>query len=286
MTAASTSRRRPHIWKLRDTKNIGVADERTELVSKFGFIGNAADLHGPFLGPDGRIYWCDGRHGHEIRKPDGSLSKGKAARIFRCKPDGSEVEVVCGGGMDNPVEIAFTPEGEPLVTVDILQQPALAQRRHHLCHRRGQLSLSRGREGISPHRRLASCRRQPGLGRSLRADALSLRTRFGPRYRDNLFSAQFNRHRIQRHILERQGASFTIKTEDFLTSDDKNFHPTDVFEDADGSMIVIDTGGWFRSGCPTSQIARPEIQGAIYRVRKMDASPSSIRAACKFRGTS
>ena len=46
--------------------------------------------------------------------------KGQAARIFRCKPDGSEVEVVCGGGMDNPVAIAFTAEGEPLVTVNIL----------------------------------------------------------------------------------------------------------------------------------------------------------------------
>ena len=127
----------PHIWKLTErpkkllTPNPSPGGrgetelERTELVSKFNFIGNAADVHGPFLGPDGRIYWCDGRHGHEIVKKDGSVSKGKAARIFRCKPDGSEVEVVCGGGMDNPVEIAFTDEGEPLVTVDILHnQPS------------------------------------------------------------------------------------------------------------------------------------------------------------------
>ena len=79
----------PHIWKLTERPGPkGPGIERTELVSKFNFIGNAADVHGPFLGPDGRIYWCDGRHGHEIRKPDGSISKGKAARIFRCKPDG------------------------------------------------------------------------------------------------------------------------------------------------------------------------------------------------------
>ncbi len=41
--------------------------------------------------------------------------------------------------------------------------------------------------------------------------------------------------------------------------------------DADGSLLVIDTGGWFRIGCPTSQIAKPEIGGAIYRVRKSGA---------------
>jgi putative heme-binding domain-containing protein len=100
-----------------------------------------------------------------------------------------------------------------------------------------------------------------------RSDAL------GKEYQGNLFTAQFNRHRIQRHILERHGAGFKCKTEDFLTSDDKNFHPTDVFEDADGSLIVIDTGGWFRIGCPTSQTAKPEFKGAIYRIRKTDMKP-------------
>src|SRR5690242_15677078 len=100
----------PSLWRLRDTKNAGVADVRDDLVTKFGFSGNAADIHGPFLGPDGRLYWTDGRHGHEIRQPDGSVLKGLAARIFRCRPDGRDVEVVCGGGMDDPVEIAFTEE--------------------------------------------------------------------------------------------------------------------------------------------------------------------------------
>jgi putative membrane-bound dehydrogenase-like protein len=262
----------PHVWKMRDTKNVGSADERTELVSKFNFIGNAADLHGPFLGPDGRIYWCDGRHGHEIKKPDGSLSQGKAARIFRCKPDGSDVEVICGGGMDNPVEIAFTAEGEPLVTVDIL---------HNLPSRNdGIIFAIEG--GNYPWHDVSKEFPRTGdllpaienLGWVAPSGLMRFRSEaFGPAYRNNLFSAQFNRHRIQRHILERKGASFQIKTEDFLTTDDKNFHPTDVFEDADGSLLVIDTGGWFRIGCPTSKIAQPDIKGAIYRIRKADAKP-------------
>jgi len=262
----------PHIWKMRDTKNAGVADERVELVSKFNFIGNAADVHGPFLGPDGRIYWCDGRHGHEIRKPDGSISKGKAARIFRCKPDGSDVEVVCGGGMDNPVEIAFTDEGEPLVTVDIL---------HNLPSRNdGIIFAIEG--GNYPWHEVSKEFPRTGdllpaienLGWVAPSGIMRYRSdSWGEPYRNNLFTAQFNRHRIQRHTLERAGASFKCKTEDFLTTEDKNFHPTDVFEDADGSLIVIDTGGWFRIGCPTSQIARPEFKGAIYRIRKADAKP-------------
>ena len=42
------------IWKLTDLNDDGVADERQLLVSKFGYTGNAADVHGCFLGPDGR----------------------------------------------------------------------------------------------------------------------------------------------------------------------------------------------------------------------------------------
>src|SRR5205085_1170184 len=94
-------------------------------------------------------------------------------------------------------------------------------------------------------------------------------TSFGPEYQGNLFSAQFNPHRIQRHVLHRQGASYRTDDADFLTSTDPDFHPTDVMEDADGSLLVMDTGAWFIHGCPISRVAKPEIKGAIYRIRKM-----------------
>jgi putative heme-binding domain-containing protein len=96
-------------------------------------------------------------------------------------------------------------------------------------------------------------------------------TSFGKDYQQNLFSAQFNPHRIQRHILFREGATFRTQDEDFLTSSDPDFHPTDVLEDADGSLLVVDTGAWFIHGCPISRISKPERRGAIYRVRKMGA---------------
>jgi putative heme-binding domain-containing protein len=91
---------------------------------------------------------------------------------------------------------------------------------------------------------------------------------FGPEYQNNLFITFFNRHKVIRSILERSGSTFISREEEFLSSDDKDFHPTDVFEDADGSLLVIDTGGWFRIGCPVSEIAKPDLLGAIYRIRK------------------
>jgi putative heme-binding domain-containing protein len=262
------------IWKLTDHDDNGVADERQLLVSKFGYTGNAADVHGCFLGPDGRIYWCEGRHGHEITDKQGKLiSKGKAARIFSCKTDGSDVQVHCGGGMDNPVEVDWTEEGEMLGTVNILY------------HKRGDCLVHWVRGGVYPRLDQPDCLAEfPRTGEPLDAVhdfghvAVSgcMRYRsgsigFGPEYANNWFVTEFNTHKVKRCVLEREGSTFKATVHEFLKAKSDDFHPTDVLEDADGSLLVVDTGGWFRIGCPVSQIAKPHILGGIYRVRKTDA---------------
>jgi putative membrane-bound dehydrogenase-like protein len=258
----------PSVWRLDEEK--GVAAKRTEIVGKFGSTGNGADLHGPILGPDGRLYFCDGRNKHDIQQPDGFKLKGLAAGVYRCKPDGTQVERLCGGGMDNPVEVAFTRAGEPLVCTNIV----LNAPRHDAI-----LFVLDG--ALYPHDTRAYPEfRRTGDVMPMTCDlgwvAVSSLIRyrgdaFGKDYQDNFFTAQFNPHRIQRHRIERDGAGFRVHTEDFITCDDPDFHPTNLLEDADGSLLVIDTGGWFRIGCPQSQVAKPHIMGGIYRVRKKDA---------------
>src|SRR5262249_5641852 len=67
------------------------------------------------------------------------------------------------------------------------------------------------------------------------------------------------------------GATFKTTDSDFLVSDNHDFHPTDVLEDADGSLLVVDTGGWYKICCPTSQLVKPDVLGGIYRIRKKGA---------------
>jgi len=258
----------PNIWRLTDHDDDGVADERKIIVDSFGFSGNAASIHGCFRGPEGRLYWCDGRHGHEFKDKAGKVtSKGLAARIFSCKPDGSDIEVHCGGGMDNPVEIDFTPEGEMIGSVNIL-----------MTRPRVDCLVHWQEGGVYPHYEdcVAEFKRTGDLlgpitrfGHVAVSGMLRYRsTQFGPEYQGNIFTSIFNTHKVIRSQLVRSGATFETKEEDFLVSDDPDFHPTDVIEDADGSLLVIDTGGWFRIGCPQSQISKPNIHGAIYRIRK------------------
>ncbi|REK08930.1 MAG: dehydrogenase [Planctomycetota bacterium] len=262
----------PYVWRLEDSDDDGVADRRDKLVGTFGSNGNAADIHGCFVTPTGRIAWCDGRHGHEFKDAEGNTtSKGLAARVFTCLPDGSDVETFCGGGMDNPVEVAFTGEGEMIGTMtfynpDAARHDALVHfiyggvyPKKHPCtsefKRTGELMPALSRFGVTAPSGLTHYDHPA----------------WGDAFRGNFFSAHFNTHKILRHVLERTGATFSSRDEDFLVSQDVDFHPTDVLVDADGSLLVVDTGGWFRIGCPTSQIAKPEVKGAIYRIRRTDA---------------
>jgi putative heme-binding domain-containing protein len=98
---------------------------------------------------------------------------------------------------------------------------------------------------------------------------------FGTEYRDNFFAAMFNLRKVTRNVLAPSGATFTNRESDFLVSGDRDFHPTDVIEDADGSLLVVDTGPWYKLCCPTSQLAKPDVRGAIYRVRRKGAAAVS-----------
>jgi putative heme-binding domain-containing protein len=258
----------PNLWKFEEKED---KVHRQMLVSKFNFNGNGCDIHGPFLGPDGRLYWTDGRHGYKVKTKEGMTLEGFASRIWRCRIDGSGIERICGGGFDNPVELAFTPEGDMLGTMD--QGP-------------GDALLHYVEGGVYPMEH--PCIKEfpmtgPMLG-SVKQYTAALpvalcgltryrSTQFGPDYQNSLFTAQFNVHRIEQHILVRDGATFRSKDKDFLTSTDHDTHFTDVLEDADGSLLVVDMGAWFNYGCPTSKIAKPEVLGGIYRIRRTDAPP-------------
>jgi putative membrane-bound dehydrogenase-like protein len=263
----------PSIWKLTDTDGNGVADQRVEWFAGKTLTGCANDLHGPYLGLDGWIYWCKGAFAKQTyERPGKPPLVTRAAHIFRARPDGSAVEPVMTGGMDNPVDVVFTPEGERIFSATFLEHPQLG-RRDALVH-----AVYGGLYG-KPHDVLDDHKKT--------GDLLPVLTHFGPAapcgltryesrvfgadYEGNLFTCLFNLQKVTRHVLEPSGATFKTRDSDFLVSNNPDFHPTDVIEDADGSLLVIDTGGWYKLCCPTSQLAKPDVLGGIYRVRRKGA---------------
>jgi putative membrane-bound dehydrogenase-like protein len=267
----------PGIWKLKDTDGDGTADEREMIVGGFEYTGNAADVHGPFLHPNGRLYWCHGRKGHEVKQRDGTLvHAGLASGVWSCKPDGSDVRWHALSCADNPTEIDFTPEGEIVGTVNLFYSGP-----------RGDTLIHWLRGGIYP--REDQLQAIAGLPRTL--DVMPVAYNFGhiaiagcsfyrsgtldPEWRGNLFVVHFNTQRITRMELVPDGASYRVIEREFLKLRDGDAHLTDILEDRDGSLLVINTGGWFRIGCPSSVVAKPDVAGAIYRIRKR-AMPAKV----------
>jgi putative membrane-bound dehydrogenase-like protein len=264
----------PSIWKLTETNRAGVADQRSEWFMGKTLTGCANDLHGPYLGPDGWVYWCKGAFAKQTyERPGKKPFVTRAAHIFRSRPDGSGIEPVMTGGMDNPIEVVFTAGGERVFTTTFLQNPA-GGHRDGLIHAVYGGVYGKLHDVIDEHPRTGPDL-MPVLAHLGPAAPCGLVRYegevFGAGYRDNLFSTSFNLHKVFRHRLTEEGATFASKDEDFLTCGNLDFHPTHVMEDADGSLLVIDTGGWYKLCCPTSQIGKPDVLGAIYRVRKVGA---------------
>jgi putative membrane-bound dehydrogenase-like protein len=266
----------PSIWKLTDTDGDGIADQRVEWFQGKTLTGCANDLHGPYLGPDGWIYWCKGAFAEQTyERPGKKPFVTKAAHIFRCRPDGTGIEPVLTGGMDNPVDVAFTPGGERILSCTFFQHPGGGNRDGLIHATYGGIYGKLHGPIFEPAHKWTGPEVMPVMLHMGPAAPCGLTryesSAFGPEFQDNLFACYFNLHKVGRHVLTPQGASFTTKDEDFVTSPDLDFHPTDVLEDADGSLVVVDTGGWYKLCCPSSQLHKPDVLGGVYRVRRQGA---------------
>ena len=265
----------PVIWKLTDTDGDGVADQRTIWLDGQTVTGCANDLHGPYAGPDGYVYWCKGAFAeqrHQLENRGEFVTR--ASHVFRARPDGSGREVVLTGGMDNPVGLAFSLTGDRFLSGTFFVKPGNGLR-DGILHGvyggvwgkdHGVLEGHPRTGDLMPVMAHLGPAAASGL-QMLQSDALEMR--------GVLLCAQFNLRKVSSHRLTPSYGTFKSCDTDFLVSDHTDFHPTDVLEDADGSLLVVDTGGWYKICCPTSKELKPEALGAIFRIKKTGSASAA-----------
>ncbi len=267
----------PSLWRFADEDGDGRAEVQEELATGFDFTGNAADVHGPFLHPNGRLHWAHGRKGFAIPDNDTGqiMETGKSARIWSAQLSGGEVESFAGGGMDNPVEIDFTDEGEIIGTVNLFYGRPRGDTLTHWVYGGAYPRYDQGLvleefrktgELLGPIHDFGHVA-VSGMAR-YRSGALH------PDWTDGWLVTHFNTGEVTLTKTSPQGATYAAtETRTIFKALKPDTHLTDLLEDRNGDLLVIDTGGWFRNGCPTSQIAKPDIAGSIYRLSKTDAGP-------------
>ncbi|MDP3069054.1 MAG: hypothetical protein Q8N18_02145 [Opitutaceae bacterium] len=264
----------PHIWKLTDTNGDGIADERTIWWDGGSLTGCANDVHGPYLGPDGWFYWTKGAFAEQKHTlGDGTPFVSRAAHIYRARPDGSRLEPVMTGGMDNPVGLTFAANGERFLSGTFFITPSAGQR-DGLIHAIYGGVYGKENAASAGHPRTGDLMPiMTHMGAAAPCGSTTYRSAgFGRDYTDNHFVCYFNLRKVSRHVLVPDGATFKTLDTDFITSDSPDFRPTDVLEDTDGSLLIVDTGAWYKICCPSSQLAKPDVLGGIYRVRKIGAA--------------
>jgi len=250
----------------------------------------ANDLHGPMLGPDGWIYWTKGAFAeqtHLLRDDHQLISR--AAHMLRRHPHGNDVEVVMTGGMDNPVDVAFLPDGERLFCSTFLHRPGDGIR-DGIAHAVYGSVFGKPNDVLIGHPRTGPLMEPivelgpaaPASVTQLKSDrvpvALGMESfdRTGIPY---VIASQFNLQKLSLHQLVPQGATFSPRNQDLLSANQVDFHPVDVLEDRDGSLIVLDTGGWYDLCCPSSGTRGQVAPGGIYRLSTVEEATSDDEVA-------
>src|SRR5262249_37509293 len=142
----------------------------------------------------------------------------KASHIFRCRRDGTGIEPVMTGGMDNPVDVVFTPGGERIFTTTFLQHPA-GGKRDGLIHALYGGVYGQDHAVLDRHPRTGPHLMPPLTHLGAAAPCGLARyesSAFGKEYKDNLFACLFNMQKVTRHVLTPDGGIFRTADSDFL----------------------------------------------------------------------
>ncbi|XZE20956.1 DUF7133 domain-containing protein [Pirellulaceae bacterium SH449] len=261
----------PEILILTDTNQDGVYDSRSVWHDGKTLTHCANDLHGPFWGPDGWIYWSKSAFAEQDFPISNRIHGASSASHLYRKRFGAPFDTtipniperLMTGGMDNLVDVAFHESGDRFFVSTFLHHPG-AGVRDGMGHAVYGAVFGKDHAVLQNHLRTGSLFAPIAeLGPAAPAGIEIVDS--------HAFIAEFNLQRVSSHRLIPDGAGFTTERQDLVIGEQLDFHPVDILQDINGSFLVVDTGGWYDLCCPSSGNEKRISTGGIYRLTPLSA---------------
>jgi hypothetical protein len=240
------------VFILRDRNGDGVGDERKEIVrmeTKANYPHNG--LHGIAFSHDGWMYLGTGENtgeAYSLHGSDGSTWNGNGndgAFIFRCRPDGSQLEQFARGGWNffalecdgagHLFALDNDPDGSPPCRLlHVVQGGDYGYQYRY------------GRGGQHPYvcwngELPGTLPMLAGTGEAPSGILDARLARLGTRYRDGMLVTSWGDNEVEWFGLKPRGASFSAARESVLRGEE-NFRPVAVAAAPDGSVFITDWG--------------------------------------------
>jgi putative membrane-bound dehydrogenase-like protein len=281
----------PDVFIFHDDDGDLKADRRESLFTKIGIPQHDHSVHAFVVGPDGRLYFNFGNTGKAVHDKDGNPvtdrfgnvvnDSGKPYRqgmVFRCKPDGSDFEVL-GNNFRNNYEVAVDSfgglwqsdnddDGNKGVRITWVMDYG----NYGYVDERTGAGWQTARTNMESEIPLRHWRQNdPGVVPNLLQTGAGSPTGIcvyegallPERFRGSLIHCDAGPNVVRAYHVKPSGAGFKAESETIIDgSADRWFRPSDVCVAPDGSLIVAD---WYDPGVGGHGMGDTE-KGRLYRI--------------------
>jgi putative membrane-bound dehydrogenase-like protein len=291
----------PYVWSFYDDNGDDKADRKEVLFQGIGGEQHDHGVHAFTFGPDGKLYFNFGnegktlkdKNGRPVRDQDGDVigpDKYRQGMVFRCNPDGSQVEVL-GHNFRNPFEVAVDSYGN-LWQSDNDDDGNRSTRINYVMWY-GNYGFTDEMTGAGWSARRTNMEdsipfkhwhlNDPGATPNLLQTGAGSPTgmvvyegsALPDRFLNKMIHADAGPNVVRSYDVSKKGAGFTATINNILTGEtDRWFRPADVCVAPDGSLIVAD---WYDPGVG-GHAAGDQTRGRLYRVSK-PGSPYQVKIA-------
>ena len=281
----------PEVLVFHDDDGDLVADRREVLFTKTGQPQHDHSVHAFVVGPDGRWYFNFGNTGHHVHDRDGRPvvdrfgnpvdASGKPYRqgmVFRCRPDGSDFEVL-GHNFRNNYEVAVDSFGSLWQSDNdddgnngVRINAVFEYGNYGYVDERTGAGWQAGRTNIEPEIPLRHWHQNdPGVmpnllmtgGGSPTGICVYEGSLLPERFHGAILHCDAGPNVVRAYPVTRQGAGYAARIEPLVDgSADRWFRPSDVCTAPDGSLIVAD---WYDPGVGGHAMGDLE-KGRLYRI--------------------